>query len=124
MVKRYMFSQRLVKPVDQRTAKRGETRAKKKNNEPADKNTVCSDKSTCIQVCNFCSVFQTLLKSDFIDAVNSPKYIFLPKFSPKSKCRLYTNAGYTPPSVENDISVYILVCVPASSSHLSEIQLL
>ena len=65
---------RLVKPVDQSTAKRPSAsawneREKKKKNDPANKNTVCSDKS--IQVCNFCSVFQTLLKSDFIDAINT-----------------------------------------------------
>ena len=25
-----------------------------------------------------------------------PKYFFSPKFSPKSRCGLYANAGYTP----------------------------
>ena len=69
-------------------------RKKKKKNEPADKNTVCSDKS--IQVCNFYSVFQTLLKSDFIDAVNTPEIHFPPKIFSKiqvrfiRKCWLYT----------------------------------
>ena len=66
-----------------------------KKNEPADKNTVCSDKS--IQVCNFCRVFQTLLKSCFIDAVNTSEIHFQKKNSPKTRCWLYANAGYTPP---------------------------
>ena len=58
-----------------------------KKNEPADKNTVCSDKS--IQVCNFCRVFQTLLKSCFIDAVNTSEIHFQKKILQKP------GAGYT-----------------------------
>ena len=75
-------------------ARKKKKKNRKKKNEPGDKNTVCSDKS--IQVCNFCSIFQTLLKSDFIDAVNTSEIHFPPKFSPKSRWGLYANAGYTP----------------------------
>ena len=76
--------------------RRGETSVKKKKeNEPADKNTVCSHKS--IQVCNFCSVFQTLLKSDFIDAVNTSEIHFSPQIFSKIQVRVIVNAGYTPP---------------------------
>ena len=74
--------------------KRGRKK-KKKRNEPADKNTVCSDKS--IQVCNFCSVFQTLLKSDFIDAVNTSEIHFPPKIFSKIQVRVICKCGlYTP----------------------------
>ena len=44
----------------------------------------------------FSSIFQTLLNSNLIDAVLHLKYFCFPKFSPKSRCRLYANAGCTP----------------------------
>ena len=77
--------------------RRGEKNAKKKKKEknvPANKNIVCSDKS--IQFCNFSIVFQTLLKSDFTDAVNTSEVLFPQKIFSKiqvqviCKCRLYT----------------------------------
>ena len=58
-----------------------------KNNIPADKN---------IQFFNFSSVFQTLLNSNFVDAVYTSEILFSPKFSPKCRWGLYANAGYTP----------------------------
>ena len=64
--------------------RRGETSAKKnddENNIPADKNIVCSEKR--IQFCNFSSVFQTLLNSNFIDAVYTSKILFSPKIFAK-----------------------------------------
>ena len=55
---------------------------------------MCSEKR--IQFCNFSSVFQTLLNFNFIDAVYTFEILFFRKFSPKSRCGLYVNAGYTP----------------------------
>ena len=84
----------------------GETSTKKNddnNNIPADKNILCSEKR--IQVCNFSSVFQTLLNSNFIDAVYTSEIHFSQKFSPKSRCGLYANAGYTPLSTVISVSL-------------------
>ena len=70
-------------------------RARKKkdnNNIPADKNIVCSEKR--IQFCNFSSVFQTLLNSNFIDAVYTSEILFFPP-----NFRQNPGAGYTQMSV-------------------------
>ena len=65
------------------------------NNIPADKNIVCSEKR--IQFCNFSSVFQTLLNSNFIDAVYTTEILFSPKFFAKIQVRVICKCGlYTP----------------------------
>ena len=73
-------------------------RARKKNDNnyiPADKNIVCSEKR--IQVCNFSSVFQTLLYSNFIDAVYTSEILFSPKIFAKIQVRVIRKCGlYTP----------------------------
>ena len=85
------------------------TKKKDNNNIPADKNIVCSEKR--IQFCNFSSVFQTLLDSNFIDAVYTSEILFSPKVLPKSRCGLYANADYTPLSTVNaKMQKKVLVC--------------
>ena len=64
-------------------------------NIPADKNIVCSEKR--IQFCNFSSVFQTLLNSNFIDVVYTSEILFFPKNFTKIQVRVIRKCGlYTP----------------------------
>ena len=80
------------------------------NNIPADKDTVCSEKR--IQFCNFSSIFQTLLNSNFIDAVYTSEILFSPKIFAKiqvlviRKCGLYTPVYGTTPVLLVEISCF------------------
>ena len=74
--------------------------------------TVCSDKS--IQVCNFRSIFQTLLKSDFIVAVNTPEIHFSPKNFLQNLGSVYTQMRVIHP-VYSNISVTCISIQPYKS---------
>ena len=67
---------------------------KKENNKkvPADKNSVCSDKSKQFFFF-FSSVFQTKVKSDFIKAVNTSEILFSPKLFSKIQVRVIRKSG-------------------------------
>ena len=86
------FSQRLGKHVDQSTAKRSgalgwNERGKKKMNLPI----------KVYRFAIFVAFFQTLLKSDFIDAVNTSEIHFPPKIFSKIQVRAIRKCGlYTP----------------------------
>ena len=96
------YYQRLVEPVDQSTANKtrcgGVNRARKKNNSnniPPIKTSYVQKKR--IQFCNFSSVFQTLLNSNFINAVYTSKILFFPKIFAKIQVRVIRKCGlYTP----------------------------